>query len=82
MVNSGQASWYDLASRAVSLAGLACEVSPITSEQYPQKAKRPEYSVLSTAKFRKACGVTPRAWPLALADYLRGEGYEIPAESS
>jgi len=38
-------------------SGGRCEVLPITSEMYPTAAKRPGYSVLSTAKFQKTFGV-------------------------
>jgi dTDP-4-dehydrorhamnose reductase len=33
-------------------------------------AKRPVYSVLSTAKYSKLTGVTPRSWRDAVSDYI------------
>jgi len=70
LVNGGRASWCELAGEAVAIAGLNCQIRPITSDEYPLKAKRPAYSVLDTAKFTKATGITPRPWAMALSDYV------------
>jgi len=76
VVNSGRASWCELASEALHSAGMSCEVTAITSLEYPQKAKRPAYSVLDTAKFTQATGVTPRPWVQAVRDYVYRETFE------
>ncbi|MEF3697272.1 dTDP-4-dehydrorhamnose reductase [Desulfolutivibrio sp.] len=76
LVNSGRASWCELASEAVSTAGINCEVLPITSADYPQKAKRPAYSVLDTGKFAQVVGYSPRPWVQALREYV----YGLPTE--
>jgi dTDP-4-dehydrorhamnose reductase len=34
-------------------------------------AKRPVYSVLSSGKYQRATGATPRHWHDAVADYVR-----------
>lgn len=68
--NSGQASWCDLACEAVALAAAPCRVMPIDSAQYPQKARRPEFSVLDTGKLAAFLGKKPRPWPQALRDYI------------
>lgn len=70
LANSGQASWCELAAEAVRGADLPCRVKPITSEQYPQKAVRPAYSVLDLSKFTAATGITPRPWLQALREFL------------
>ncbi len=70
-VNAGQASWCELAEEAVRLAGLPTVVQPISSKDYPQRAKRPAYSVLDTAALTAATGITPRSWAIALREYLR-----------
>uniref|UniRef100_I2PZU8 dTDP-4-dehydrorhamnose reductase n=1 Tax=Desulfovibrio sp. U5L TaxID=596152 RepID=I2PZU8_9BACT len=69
-VGSGHASWCELAAEAVSVAGLPCRVVSIPSSQYPQKAKRPAYSVLSTAKLAGTIGREPRPWVQAVRDYV------------
>ncbi|GAB6036363.1 dTDP-4-dehydrorhamnose reductase [Fundidesulfovibrio butyratiphilus] len=73
VVNSGRASWCELAAEAVSCAGLSCQVRAITTAEYPTKAKRPAYSVLDTTKFSTATGVAPRPWVMAVRDYVYGD---------
>lgn len=70
VVNSGSASWCELAGEAVHLAQTECMIRPIPSADYPQKALRPAYSVLDTQKFCGVTGATPRPWPQALRDYI------------
>ncbi|MCH5276895.1 MAG: dTDP-4-dehydrorhamnose reductase [Desulfovibrionaceae bacterium] len=69
-VNGGQASWCELASEAVSLVNANAQVRPITSGQWPQKARRPAYSVLDTSRLTQLTGIRPRPWPQALRDYI------------
>jgi dTDP-4-dehydrorhamnose reductase len=70
---SGQASWRDLAAEAVAQAGLPCEVLPIPSSDYPQKAKRPAYSVFDLKKLTAATGMVPCDWRDAVRRYVRGD---------
>ncbi|MDR2503224.1 MAG: dTDP-4-dehydrorhamnose reductase [Deltaproteobacteria bacterium] len=70
IVNSGQASWCDLAAEAVNCSQVECRVTPITSAERPSKAERPAYSVLDCSRFTNMTGRTPRAWPQALREYL------------
>jgi dTDP-4-dehydrorhamnose reductase len=70
ITNSGQDSWCEFASEAVRLAQVECPIAPIPSKEYPQKAVRPAFSALSTAKFTEVTGIAPRPWPQALADYI------------
>jgi len=79
VANAGQASWAELAAEAIRLADLPCRVAPIPSAEYPQKAKRPAYSVLDTAAFSKATGIAPRTWAQALADYVYREAGAAPS---
>jgi dTDP-4-dehydrorhamnose reductase len=72
-VNSGQASWCELACEAVALAGAPCRVVPIDSAEWPQKAKRPSFSVLNNSKLADFLGKKPRPWPQALRDYIFSE---------
>ena len=75
-VNSGQASWCELASEAIQLMSGLCRVQPISSEEWPQKARRPHNSSLDNSKLAKFLGKKPRCWAQALRDYLFSE-YEI-----
>lgn len=72
-VNSGRASWCELATEAVHLMNGPCRVSPITSAEWPQKAPRPRNSTLDNGKLAHFLGEQPRPWPKALRDYLFGE---------
>ena len=70
VVNSGHASWCELASEALAVAASECRVESIASEEYPSRAARPGYSVLDTGAFTRATGVTPRPWVQALREYV------------
>lgn len=69
-VNTGQASWCELASEAVKMLNLTTFVEPIETSEWPQKARRPHYSVLSTQKLQQEYGYTPRPWVQALQEYI------------
>lgn len=71
-VNTGQATWCEFASEAAELAQASCKIEPISSDMWPQKAKRPAYSALDNSKLANFLGAKPRAWPHALRDYLYG----------
>lgn len=72
--NSGGASWYEVAREAVRLAGLTTPVTPITSAEFPAKAKRPANSWLDCHKIETVTGRTLRPWQAALAAYLQETG--------
>lgn len=69
-VNSGHATWCDLAEEAVNLASIPCKIQPIHTSEWPQKAKRPRNSILSNNKLAKFLGSKPRSWPQALREYI------------
>ncbi len=70
-VNRGQCSRYAFALEILRLAGVATQVTPCTAAEYPMKAPRPHFSVLSTAKLEEACGHIMRPWQEALAHYMK-----------
>lgn len=65
--NDNHCSWYEFAKEI--LKENAVEVKPVTSEQYPQKAKRPQYSVMDLSK-AKAIGFEIPTWQEALEQML------------
>jgi len=67
--NSGSASWYEFACEIFRLKGKdPARILPIKSSEYPQVAKRPQFSVLSLSKWRSV-GVDPmQSWQEALFD--------------
>lgn len=70
VTNSGEASWYDVACEIVRLAGLPTRVVPISSAEYGAAARRPAYSVLSTAKFVSLIRRTLPPWRTALKSFF------------
>ena len=69
--NEGVCSWYDFAVEIMSLYGLNCVVNPIKSSEYPTKAIRPFYSVLSKEKIKKDFGISVRHWKEALVECIK-----------
>lgn len=70
VVNEGTCTWHALAVEVLRQAGVDAPVEAVTSEELNAPARRPRYSVLSTAKYR-ALGLPPlREWRAALADHL------------
>ncbi len=74
LTNRGDCSWYEYAVFVLKTAGVAAEVSPISSEQLARPAPRPAYSVLSLERYRQITGKNPRPWPEAVREYVLGIG--------
>ena len=65
--NEGVCSWYDFAVEIARLSGnTACEITPCRSEEYPTKAIRPRYSVLSKEKFSQSFSIEIAKWQESL----------------
>lgn len=62
VTNSGVASWYDFAFELKTKMDTRCTILPIPSSNYPTKAKRPYYSVLSKEKLNNQFQVVPKHW--------------------
>lgn len=71
-VNTGAATWADVAAEAARLLDLPLQVRPMTLETASLKAPRPRFCALSNAKLA-AAGIRMPPWQEALARYLRGE---------
>lgn len=46
------------------------QIEPVSSSHFPTPARRPSYSVLSTAKYVQITGKKPRPWKEAMRDYF------------
>jgi len=75
ITNKGFCSWFEFATEILKQAGLGTTIIPIASDQYPQKAKRPRFSVLDNYHLRILGMDDMRPWQDALKDYLREKGY-------
>lgn len=61
--NEGICTWYDFTRKIHQLAGItSCKVQPITTAEYPVKAKRPKYSVLDKTKIKDTFNLTIPKW--------------------
>lgn len=65
--NTGETSWHDFASAIQERIGTTCKLRAIPAVQYPTKARRPHYSVLSLQSLQ-AWRIKPRSWQDALTE--------------
>jgi len=70
ITNKGACSWYEFTKEILRLAELKTPVIPVSSEQYPQKARRPRFSVLGNYHLRLLGMDDMRPWQEALKDYM------------
>jgi dTDP-4-dehydrorhamnose reductase len=70
VTNAGETTWHGFACEIFRAAGLDVQVTAIPSRDFPQKAKRPAYSVLDCSKLAAAVGSRPPSWQDALARYI------------
>jgi dTDP-4-dehydrorhamnose reductase len=75
LTSGGECTWYQFACAIFAEAGLHPDVRPVTSDQFPVKAKRPDYSVLDNRRFRSEGFDDMRPWQEALAAYIRGRSF-------
>ena len=64
--NEGVCTWYDFAVKIFDIAGITCDVKPLTTAEYPTPAKRPAYSVLDKSKIKNVYGIQIPAWEESL----------------
>jgi dTDP-4-dehydrorhamnose reductase len=76
--NAGECTWQEYAQWALECCaaeGVALKAKTVGALKLANMtnwvARRPVYSVLSTAKYTALTGVSPRAWRDAVADYIR-----------
>lgn len=65
--NTGETSWHGFASAIQEKIGTTCKLEAVPAVQYPTKARRPHYSVLSLQSLQ-AWRIKPRSWQDALTE--------------
>jgi len=68
--NHGDCTWFDLASEVIRAAGFTTRVRATTSDKFARPAKRPQYSVLSSASLQPY-GIVMPSWEDAVQRYLK-----------
>jgi dTDP-4-dehydrorhamnose reductase len=74
--NEGTASRFDMVQellREMQSRGIGTEckeIIPVSSEEFPMRAKRPRYSVLDTRKWENLFGHKPRHWKETVKEFL------------
>ena len=75
--NEGNITWYDFAceiyrqGKEMGLIKRTCSVVPCTSDEFPQKAHRPPFSLLNKQKIKEAFSLSVPNWNESLSLYLK-----------
>lgn len=69
--NDGYCTWYEFAKEIFKLAGIDIKVNPISTQQYPTKARRPMNSKMSKDKLIDNNFKVLRNWKEALKEYIK-----------
>lgn len=72
--NAGETSWAGVATETLRVSaaagGLTALVEPISTQDYPTRARRPRYSVLSCNKLARDYGVVGRPWEAGVGEIV------------
>lgn len=63
-------NWYRIASKVINLLGINCNISPISTSDYPSVANRPLSTSLDTSRIENTLDLSIRDWEGALEDCL------------
>ncbi len=84
-VNQGDTTWFGFAQAIIEGAAARgsrhADVRPIGTKEYPTRAQRPAYSILSTQKLHSIYGIELRPWREALSDCLDQLIAPLPPEA-
>ena len=80
VANQGDCTLYEFAEAILQIAGLDGHLSPVRTEDCPQPARRPQFSVLDLTETTERVGC-PRHWRDALA-YCMGDILDEPDDYS
>lgn len=68
--NEGYCSWYEFATEIMKEAGLPCKITPVTSDGYPTRARRPHNSRMDKSALTDNGFALLPPWQDALKRYL------------
>lgn len=80
--DAGEASWFDFAKKIYEYGKKygritnECDVTECTSEEFPQKAKRPSYSVLDKTKIQEALHIKLPSWESSLEKFIKSDSFK------
>lgn len=81
--NEGETTWYDF-TKAIYKYGKKykritnnCTITPCTSDEYPTKARRPAYSVLSKEKIKSEIGLKIPDWEKSLKMFMKDKRFLV-----
>lgn len=69
--NQGECSWYEFAREIFRQAGMDVNVAPVSSDQYPARAKRPANSRMNQTRLDENGFERLPSWQDALSRYLK-----------
>lgn len=69
--NEGSVSWYDFAVAINRAYGNHCDITPISSEEYGSKVRRPSFSVLDKRKVKETFDIKIPHWLDSLDDSIK-----------
>lgn len=70
ITNTGDCTWYEFTRELFRVLGITTKLTPVTSDEFPTRARRPAYSVLDSVNLRQAGFEKLRSWQKALVAYL------------
>ena len=79
----GEITWYDFAceiykqGKATGKLSNECKINPCSTDEFPTKAKRPAYSVLSKKKIQQALGIALPMWNESLNVFMNSPLFSI-----
>lgn len=79
----GEITWYDFAceiykqGKATGKLSNECKINPCSTDEFPTKAKRPAYSVLSKEKIQQALGSALPMWNESLNVFMNSPLFSI-----
>lgn len=71
ITNSGECSWYEYAKEIFEIAEIEIAVNPVSTEEYPQPAPRPKYSVLENYNWKMEGFPENRHYRDAIQEYMK-----------